>query len=168
MSSQKQKERLEILPGRLEQGRLEANLTQPQLAKLLGKSKTWLSMRENGRRPLYRADLEQIARLLHKPVAWFLTANPEQDGLLWKARQYDNLLKEIERVHSLARNRHYTEMSDAEIDRELERLGITDPRFQALFKSIPLLCEKERERIWRAIPSSHRKRRASLEMPGSA
>ena len=151
MSSQKKKERVEILPGRLEQGRMESNLTQPQLARLLGKSRSWLSLRENGKRPLCRADLERIAKILHKPAAWFVSANPEQEGLLWKARQYDHLLKEIERVHSLACNKHYTEMSDAEIDRELERLGITDPRFQALFKSIPLLGEKERERIWRAV-----------------
>ena len=137
----------QIIQGRLEQARLEANLTQPQLAKLLGKSKTWLSFRETGKRKLYRNDLEQIAKLLHKPVAWFTAEDVEKDGLLWKAKQYDRLIQEAEKFCSIGTGKNYTEMNEDELDQELERLGITDSRFKALFKAVPIMSEEERERM---------------------
>ena len=137
-----------VIQGRLEQARQESNFTQPQLAKLLGKSKTWLSFRETGKRKLYRNDLEQIAKLLHKPVAWFTAEDVEKDGLLWKAKQYDRLIQEVEKFCSISTGKHYTEMNEEEIDQELERLGITDDRFKALFKAVPVMSEEDKEKIW--------------------
>lgn len=149
MSTKTPKEIAKVIKGKLEQARLEAGLTQPQLAKFLGKSKTWLSFRETGKRKLYRHDLEQIAKILHKPVAWFLAEDIEKDGLLWKAKQYDRLIKEVEKFCSISTGRHYTEMNEDELNQELERLGITDSRFKALFKAVPVMSEGEREKILR-------------------
>ena len=43
--------------------------------------------------------------------------------------------------------RHFTEMSDTELDDELERLGITDTSFKPLLKAIPVLAEEEKQQI---------------------
>lgn len=140
------KEVVKILPDRIRIAREAASLTTLQLAKILGKSKTWLSFRETGRRPLYRHDLQKIAQALHKPVVWFTTENLEKENLHWKAKQYDRLMKELAKFCSTM-TRHYTEMSDDELDNELERLGIVDARFKPLLKAIPVLAEDEKQKI---------------------
>lgn len=148
MSTKTKKEITKVMKGRLEQARLEAGLTQPELAKFLGKSKTWLSFRENGRRKLYRHDLEQIAKILHKPVSWFISKDVERDGLIWKAKQYDRLIKEVEKFCSISMGKHYSEMNEEEMYQELERLGITDGRFNALFRAVPVMSERQKDRIF--------------------
>jgi transcriptional regulator with XRE-family HTH domain len=149
------KEVVTVLKGRLEQARMEAGLTQPQLAKLLGKSRTWLSFRENAKRKLYRNDLEKIAKLAHKPLSWFSHADPEKENLLWKAKQYDRLIKEVEKFYTATRAKHYTELTDDEIDQEFERLGITDVRFKPFLKAIPVLTEKEKQKILRSFRNTN-------------
>jgi transcriptional regulator with XRE-family HTH domain len=143
------KEVVKILPDRIKTAREAAGLTTLQLSKILGKSKTWLSFLETGKRKLHRHDLEQIAKTLRKPVVWFMAEDVEKDGLLWKARQYDRLMKEVEKFCSIRIGKHYTEVNEDELDQELERLGITDSRFKALFKTVPVMSEGERESVLR-------------------
>lgn len=147
MSTKIKKEAVKILQGRIEQARNEASLTQPQLAKLLGKSKTWLSFRENGKRNLYLHDLEKIAQILHKPLSWFFNQDIEKENIIWKAKQYEKIIKAVKKYYASAMNKHYTEMNDDEIDQELDRLGIIDTRFKMLVRAIPVLTETQKEKI---------------------
>lgn len=143
------KKELIRIPGqRIKQARIEAGLSQPDLAELIGKKRTWISFRENEKRPLYQNDLEKIARATHKPISWFFKGeDAEIENLQWKAQQYDCLMQQMTQIIPRERRKHYTEMSDEEIDRELERFGINDPEFKALIRAIPVLKEKEKEKI---------------------
>jgi transcriptional regulator with XRE-family HTH domain len=63
--------------------REEAGLSQEELASRLGYTQAALSNYELGKRRLYLANIEQIARELNKPLSYFIeesavTANTEQ------------------------------------------------------------------------------------------
>jgi transcriptional regulator with XRE-family HTH domain len=68
---------------KIQMAREEAGLSQEELASRLGYTQAALSNYELGKRRLYLANIEQIARELNKPLNYFLdesavTANVEQ------------------------------------------------------------------------------------------
>lgn len=68
---------------KIQRAREEADLSQEELASRLGYTQAALSNYELGKRRLYLANIEQIARELNKPLSYFLeesaaTANAEQ------------------------------------------------------------------------------------------
>ena len=68
---------------KIQMARDEAGLSQEELASRLGYTQAALSNYELGKRRLYLANIEQIARELNKPLSYFLdesalTANAEQ------------------------------------------------------------------------------------------
>jgi transcriptional regulator with XRE-family HTH domain len=74
--------------------REEAGLSQEELASRLGYTQAALSNYELGKRRLYLANMEQIARELNKPLSYFLdesavAANAEQ------GRPQDETMSEI-------------------------------------------------------------------------
>jgi len=69
---------------KIQKAREEAGLSQEELASRLGYTQAALSNYELGKRRLYLANIEQIARELHKPLNYFLedaavTANAAQE-----------------------------------------------------------------------------------------
>lgn len=58
---------------RLRQAREEADMTQVELAKALGRSQTWVSKCELGERRADFVELEDLAKALGKPLDWFRT-----------------------------------------------------------------------------------------------
>jgi transcriptional regulator with XRE-family HTH domain len=68
---------------KIQRAREEAGLSQEELASRLGYTQAALSNYELGKRRLYLANIEQIARELNKPLSYFLEesaspANAEQ------------------------------------------------------------------------------------------
>jgi len=57
---------------KIQKAREEAGLSQEELASRLGYTQAALSNYELGKRRLYLANLEQIARQLNKPLSYFL------------------------------------------------------------------------------------------------
>lgn len=58
---------------RLRQAREDADMTQVELAKALGRSQTWVSKCELGERRVDFVELEDLAAALGKPLDWFRT-----------------------------------------------------------------------------------------------
>ena len=58
---------------RLRKAREEARLTQVQVAKLLGRSQTWISNAELGERRVDFVELEDLAAAYKRPLEWFAT-----------------------------------------------------------------------------------------------
>ena len=58
---------------RLRQARADAELTQEQVAKQLGRTQTWVSNSEIGERRVDFVELEDFAALYRKPLDWFGT-----------------------------------------------------------------------------------------------
>ncbi len=56
---------------RLRQARLEAGLTQAQVAELLGKPQSFVSKVEAGERRVDFVELQVLAQVYGKPVAYF-------------------------------------------------------------------------------------------------
>ncbi len=127
--------------------REQANITQEEMSKMIGYSNhVPLSLLENGRKSPYRK-LPEIARATRRPLSWFLEENKEMDALIWKARQYDILVAELQKLPSLRFPLHYSEMTTQEIGNELTRFGITEPDFQSLFKTWSKLNEEGKGKI---------------------
>ncbi len=57
---------------RLRQARLDASLTQEQVAERLGKPQSFISKSENGERRVDALELEAFASLYGKPIDYFL------------------------------------------------------------------------------------------------
>ena len=57
--------------GRLVQARVDAGLTQTELARAIGRSQTWVSKCELGERRVDIIELEDIAQALGKQIEWF-------------------------------------------------------------------------------------------------
>jgi len=62
---------------KIQKAREEAGLSQEELASRLGYTQAALSNYELGKRRLYLANIEQIARELNKPLSYFL----EESGI---------------------------------------------------------------------------------------
>ena len=93
---------------KIQKAREEADLSQEELASRLGYTQAALSNYELGKRRLYLANIEQIARELNKPLSYFLedsavTAPGEQ------REPQDETTSEIIRLLSElpAEERHY-------------------------------------------------------------
>lgn len=67
-----------LIGRRLQLAREEAGLSQEQLAARLGCSQSTLSNYEKGKRRLYLAQLERIARVLNKPLEYFMQPLTEE------------------------------------------------------------------------------------------
>lgn len=67
-----------LIGRRLQLAREEAGLSQEQLAARLGCSQSTLSNYEKGKRRLYLAQLEKIARVLNKPLEYFMQPLTEE------------------------------------------------------------------------------------------
>ncbi|MGQ9556976.1 MAG: helix-turn-helix domain-containing protein [Desulfurispora sp.] len=67
-----------LIGRRLQLAREEAGLSQEQLATRLGCSQSTLSNYEKGKRRLYLAQLEKIARVLNKPLEYFMQPLTEE------------------------------------------------------------------------------------------
>jgi transcriptional regulator with XRE-family HTH domain len=68
----------------IQKAREEAGLSQEELSSRLGYTQAALSNYELGKRRLYLANIEQIAKELNKPLSYFLddsamTTNPNQE-----------------------------------------------------------------------------------------
>jgi len=57
---------------KLRNARSSANLTQVEVAKLLGKTQAWVSKCELGERRIDPLDLHDFARLYKRPLGYFL------------------------------------------------------------------------------------------------
>ena len=68
---------------KIQKAREEAGLSQEELASRLGYTQAALSNYELGKRRLYLANIEQIARELNKPLSYFL----EESAIPLKAEQ---------------------------------------------------------------------------------
>ncbi|MDE0450534.1 MAG: helix-turn-helix transcriptional regulator [Gammaproteobacteria bacterium] len=62
---------------RLRQARVEANLSQTELAQAVGHSQTWMSKCELGERRVDIIELKAIAEILGKDLEWFLIASTD-------------------------------------------------------------------------------------------
>jgi transcriptional regulator with XRE-family HTH domain len=61
---------------KIQRAREEAGLSQEELASRLGYTQAAFSNYELGKRRLYLANIEQIARELNKPLSYFLEDSP--------------------------------------------------------------------------------------------
>ncbi len=57
---------------RLKAARLETKLTQSEAAKALGKPQSFVSKCESGERRVDVIELEDLAKVYHKPLSYFL------------------------------------------------------------------------------------------------
>jgi len=84
---------------KIQRAREEAGLSQEELASRLGYTQAALSNYELGKRRLYLANIEQIARELHRPLSYFL----EEPAVTAPAEQrepQDETISEIIRLLS--------------------------------------------------------------------
>lgn len=57
---------------RLVSARLEAGLSQQDVADRLGKPQSWISKNESGERRVDVVELAKLAKVLKRPVGWFV------------------------------------------------------------------------------------------------
>ncbi|MHB1861612.1 MAG: helix-turn-helix domain-containing protein [Gemmatimonadaceae bacterium] len=57
---------------KLKQARLDAGLTQVEVAKKLGEKQAWVSKCELGERRIDPLDLQRFAKVYKKPLSYFL------------------------------------------------------------------------------------------------
>lgn len=81
---------------RIRQARKEAGLTQEELAELIDRHRRTVENFENVRIPGY-ADLTKIARVLNRPIEWFLHGDQASDDAELAAR-LSGLLERLEVV----------------------------------------------------------------------
>ena len=63
---------------KLRQARLEAGLTQVQVAERLGKPQSFVSKAESGERRIDFVELQMLARVYRKHLSYFAKAPPNQ------------------------------------------------------------------------------------------
>ena len=66
----------EKMGARVRQARADAGVTQADLARLLGVSRSALSMIETGKRRVTAVELGRLAALVDRPVNWFYREAP--------------------------------------------------------------------------------------------
>ena len=79
---------------KIQKAREEAGLSQEELASRLGYTQAALSNYELGKRRLYLANIEQIARELNKPLSYFLDESTIPANVE-KGEQPDETISEI-------------------------------------------------------------------------
>jgi len=57
---------------RLVSARTEAGLSQQEVAERLGKPQSWVSKNESGERRVDVVELTKLARVLKRPISWFV------------------------------------------------------------------------------------------------
>ena len=74
---------------RIRQARETLGLSQEELARLVGRSSTAISYFETGARRVKIEDLQRLAKVLNKPIDYFLQQEPEDElvAILRRARQ---------------------------------------------------------------------------------
>ena len=82
---------------KIQKAREEAGLSQEELASRLGYTQAALSNYELGKRRLYLANIEQIARELNKPLSYFL----EESSLPATANQAESLDETLSEIIKL-------------------------------------------------------------------
>jgi len=83
---------------RIRQARKEAGLTQEQLAELIEKHKRTVENYERVRVPDYR-ELNKIARVLNRPIEWFLHGDvPADDALAEVSAKLDDLRQAVDGI----------------------------------------------------------------------
>jgi len=90
-----------IIPGRLNQARLEAHLSLEDAGKYLGCSAANISRKERDLTGITSDELQKLARLYGKPIEWFLSREVDivprpLDAILKEARERYDLLETIE------------------------------------------------------------------------
>lgn len=86
---------------RIAQARLEAGLTQEQLAELAPFSTRSLQDYEQGVTIPYR-QMRELSKLLDRPVEWFLRGDDEMEQSI--LAKLDELLERVERIEQLLRS----------------------------------------------------------------
>lgn len=81
----------------LKPARIEAQYTQNELGKRLGRSRIWVTLVENEERNFYLHDLTEWAKATGKPLFWFFQPRGEEVNVLDNLRSIKNLLGEIEK-----------------------------------------------------------------------
>jgi transcriptional regulator with XRE-family HTH domain len=84
---------------KIQKAREEAGLSQEELASRLGYTQAALSNYELGKRRLYLANIEQIARELNKPLSYFLEESAISTNVE-KGEPPDEIISEIINVLS--------------------------------------------------------------------
>ncbi|MEA3341462.1 MAG: helix-turn-helix transcriptional regulator [Chloroflexota bacterium] len=99
----------------LRQARLEADLSQKELAEVLGCSSSHISSYEYGKRPIPLAELELLAQSLNRPLEYFLN---DQEGPVgeWQRREeavrhFCELPEEVQEFISRPVNIRYLEVA---------------------------------------------------------
>jgi transcriptional regulator with XRE-family HTH domain len=82
---------------RISKAREEAGLSQEELASRLGYTQAALSNYELGKRRLYLASIEQIAKELNKPLSYFLD-DPAEKAEAETEKLADDVLTEISKL----------------------------------------------------------------------
>lgn len=72
LSDENYQQRYQEFLRRLKLARIEAGLTQEEVAQRLGKPQSFVSRSENGQRRIDIVELEEFASIYAKPVALFL------------------------------------------------------------------------------------------------
>jgi transcriptional regulator with XRE-family HTH domain len=93
---------------KIQRAREEAGLSQEELASRLGYTQAALSNYELGKRRLYLANIEQIARELKKPLSYFLEESPRTANTEHEEPRDETIAKIIRLLSELpAEERHY-------------------------------------------------------------
>lgn len=109
------------IQARIRQARKEADLTQQELADLLERHKRTVENYENVRVPEW-GELAKIARVLNRPIEWFLHGDQPQD---------DELAALADAVGALDRKLDALDLKVDAVDRKLDTLNPT-PRLAAI------------------------------------
>ena len=80
---------------RIQKAREEAGLSQEELASLMGCTQAALSNYELGKRRLYLANLAQLAKILHKPINYFLEEPEDISEPLQHPEPYNDTITAI-------------------------------------------------------------------------
>lgn len=81
-------------------------ITQEEMAQKLGYSDRLALYRlETGQKSPYRK-ITQISHITKRPLLWFLEESKAMDLLVWKARQYDILVEQLQQIPLLRFPRH--------------------------------------------------------------
>lgn len=119
----------DAIRARIRQARLEADLTQQDLADLIERHKRTVENYENVRVPEW-AELTKIARVLDRQIEWFLYGDrPEPPGLT----EVNEQLTELRRLVEL-------------LDRKLDRLDV-EGRLAAIDERLRDLVGRLGERV---------------------